>query len=497
MKKRPTRGAEPSEPEAAEDAPGPEHGELELSERTMRDLVNETMDRLMPHLRGLASAPSHRNNGARKLAASLREGLPASGTDTQTVLRLLFDRVLPSGLASAAPGYLAYVPGGGLFHAAVAALIANATNRYVGIFQAAPGLVQLEQNVVRWFADLVGFPVEGGGVLTSGGSLANLAALVAARTAKLPARFQDGVLYTSTEAHRSVQKAAKVAGFLAEHVRAISVDEHHRIRVDELLARITADRALGLLPFLVVGNVGTTNTGAIDPLGELADLARDERLWLHLDAAYGGFFLLTERGRRKLAGIERADSVTLDPHKGLFLPYGTGAIVVRDVETLRRAHHVEADYLPTPEADRAFVDFASLSPELSRDARGLRVWLPLKMHGSIAFTRALDEKLDLARDAAARIAAVPGVEMIAPPELSLFAFRVRFEGAAGPDLDAKNRRLLSLVNQRRRVLISGTMVPSGYVLRVCVLSFRTHVAQMDMLLDDLEASLRVLRARGW
>lgn len=471
--------------------------ELELNEGEMRALVQETMDRLLPHLSGLSTAPTHRNNGARKLSRSLREALPVQGAPVQDVFRLLFDRVLPSGLGTATPGYLAYVPGGGLFHAAIAALITNATNRYVGIFQASPGLVQLEQNVVRWFCDLIGFPDSAGGVLTTGGSLANLAAICAARTEKLPARFQDGVMYTSSEAHRSVQKAAKVAGFLPEHVRALPVDEHHRLRVDSLVAAIAEDRASGLLPFLIVGNAGTTNTGAIDPLHALADVATREGLWLHLDGAYGGFFALTARGRAKLEGIDRADSVTLDPHKGLFLPYGTGAIIVRDVETLRRAHYVEAEYLPDPEDDRSFVDFASLSPELSRDARGLRVWLPLKLHGSQAFTRALDEKIDLAHAAADRIAALPGFVIVAPPELSLFAFRYMFAGPVGPSLDAKNRRLLSLLNQRRRVLLSGTIVPSGYVLRVCVLSFRTHQRQIDHLVEDLGAALEELLARGW
>jgi aromatic-L-amino-acid/L-tryptophan decarboxylase len=482
----------------AEDASSwAEPRELELSEPAMRSLVEETMARLLPHLRGLSRGPTHRNNGARKLARSLREPMPLAGSPTQDVFRLLFDRVLPSGLGTATPGYLAYVPGGGIFHAALASFITSATNRYVGIFQASPGLVQLEQNVVRWFCDLVGFPDTAGGVLTTGGSLANLAAIVAARTEKLPPRFQDGVIYTSSEAHRSVQKAAKVAGFLAENVRALPVDESHRLRLDVLAEAIADDRSSGKLPFLIVGNAGTTNTGAIDPLHALADLAARENLWLHLDAAYGGFFLLTARGRSKLAGIERADSVTLDPHKGLFLPYGTGAIVVRDVGTLHRAHHVDAEYLPSPEDDASFVDFASLSPELSRDARGLRVWLPLKLHGSQAFTAALDEKLDLAAEAVRRLEEIPGIEIVAAPELSLFAFRYRFTGEKGPSLDAKNRRLLSLTNQRRRVLISGTLVPSGYVLRVCVLSFRTHRAQIDHLVADLRGALDELLARGW
>ena len=195
-------------------------------------------------------------------------------------------------------------------------------------------------------------------------------------------------------------------------------------------------------------------------------------------------------GRAALAGIERADSVTLDPHKGLFLPYGTGGLLVRDRDGLRRAHQVSASYLPPAQADPECWDFADLGPELSRDPRGLRVWIPLKMHGAATFRAALDEKMDLARDAAARLAALPGVEIVSEPTLSLFAFRVAPPGVTDPaTVDAFGRRVLTGVNARQRVFLTGVEVDGRHLLRVCVLSFRTHAAQIDALVEDLGAAI--------
>jgi aromatic-L-amino-acid decarboxylase len=214
-------------------------------------------------------------------------------------------------------------------------------------------------------------------------------------------------------------------------------------------------------------------------------------MWLHVDAAYGGFFRLTARGMERLAAMDRADSVTLDPHKGLFLPYGTGCLVVRDRTTLKRAHAMTASYLPPMQSDDDLVDFCELSPELSREARGVRVWLPLKMHGVGAFREALDEKLDLARWLASEIAAIANVEMIDGPELSLFAFRIvpADRARSESELDEWNRSVLSGVNARQRVHITGAVVRGRYVLRVCVLSFRTHQVHADALLQDLRASI--------
>ena len=268
--------------------------------------------------------------GGAALARSLAEAIPEKGTPVEQLLDLLFDRVIPKSFNTAGPGYLAYIPGGGIPHAAVADLIADAVNRYVGVFAAAPGLAQIESNVVRWFADLRGFRPRPGGILTSGGSLANFSALVAARRGPAAGEFLSGTLYASDQTHHSVQKAALLAGFPPGNVRAIPTDDAYRIRVPALAEAIAADRAAGRTPFFVVGNAGTTNTGAVDDLAALAEVCARERLWFHVDGAYGGFFLLTEEGRRRMAGIERADSIVLDPHKGLFLPYGTGALLVRD-----------------------------------------------------------------------------------------------------------------------------------------------------------------------
>jgi aromatic-L-amino-acid/L-tryptophan decarboxylase len=470
---------------------------LELSGAALRQLVDAAMDRIAPHLDSLPHQPAADTEGGAALARSLVEPLPERPAPLDEVLELLFERAVPKSFNTAGPGYLAYIPGGGLPQSAVADLIADAVNRYVGVFAAAPALAQLEVNVVAWFAGLAGYPEAARGLLTSGGSLANFTALVTARRERLPEQFLAGTLYASDQAHHSVQKAALLAGFPPASVRSIPSDAAFRLRLDLLEEAIAADRRQGLQPFLVVANAGSTNTGAVDPLGPLADLCARHRLWLHVDAAYGGFFLLTERGRRALAGIERADSIVLDPHKSLFLPYGTGALLVRDGAALRRAHSLTADYMPPLSNDDELIDFCEISPELSRPFRGLRVWLPLKLLGAAPFRQALDEKLDLARWAADQLRAMPEVEILAEPELSLLAFRLApaaHTGAAGNQqldrVNRLNRDWLARVNARRRVYLTGTMLGDRFALRICVLSFRTHRDRVEQALDDLRAAAR-------
>lgn len=461
---------------------------LEPDAAELRRLVDAAMARIVSHLESLPGQPAASVEGGAALARSLREPLPRSGQSLEELLELLFERAVPCSFNTAGPGYLAYIPGGGLFHAALADLIADSVNRYVGVFAAAPGLAQLEANVVAWFAEIVGYPAASRGILTSGGSLANFTALVTARRERLPADFLRGTLYASDQTHHSVQKAALLAGFPPENVRAVPSDGCYRLRVDALETMIAADRAGGWQPFLVVGNAGSTNTGAVDPLAELAALCRRERLWFHVDAAYGGFFLLTEGGRRVLAGIAEADSVVLDPHKGMFLPYGTGALLVRDGAALRRVHSVGAAYLPPAQQDLDLVDFHELSPELSRPFRGLRVWLPLKLFGIEVFRAALEEKWALAQQAADRIRGIPEIEMLAEPQLSLFAFRLHPRGLEGEPLDALNRRFLDAINRRNRVHMTATILPPGFALRICVLSFRTHQDRMDIAFEDIRAA---------
>jgi aromatic-L-amino-acid decarboxylase len=293
-----------------------------------------------------------------------------------------------------------------------------------------------------------------------------------------------------------VRKAAVLAGFPAANVREVPSDDGFSLRVDALRESIDRDRDVGLSPFMVVASAGTTNTGAVDDLEGVADIAEAERLWLHVDAAYGGFFMLTDRGRAALSGIERADSIALDPHKGLFIPYGTGSLLVRDAETLRRAHATVADYMPAMQNDADFVDFCDISPELSRDFRGLRVWLPIKLFGIGAFRDSLDEKLDLARWAADQLREISDMEILAEPKLSLTAFRLAPAGLSEEELNALNRELLDRVNTRQNVYLTGTLLRGRFALRICVLSFRTHLDRMEQCMTDVHEAVAEVRSPG-
>ena len=467
--------------------------ELELDGAAFRALVERVLPRLEHYLDTLSEQPAW-SEGLPQPTPGLRGGLPEDGRAVDEVLEEIFALLEPEGFHTAGPGYLAYVPGGGLPESAVAELIANLVNRYVGVAVAAPGWARLEARVVRWLCSLCGFGEGAGGYLATGDSMANLSGLVGARQAKLGEELGGGVLYASDQAHYSVAKSARLAGFPARAVRALPTDERQAIRVEGVAERIERDRAEGLRPFLLVASAGTTNTGAVDPLEELAELCAEHGLWLHVDAAYGGAFLLTERGRAALAGIERADSVTLDPHKGLFLPYGTGALLCRRREHLVDAHSATAAYMPAWSDDEEAPDFATLSPELSREFRGLRLWLPLCLHGAGAFRRALDEKLDLARWAAGELERLPHVRLLDRPTLSLFAFYLEPPGLDLEQQNELNRAWLARANAPRRFYLTPTTIEGRFVLRICVLSFRTHADRMRECVDTLRETAAELLA---
>ncbi|MFP5224986.1 MAG: pyridoxal phosphate-dependent decarboxylase family protein, partial [Actinomycetota bacterium] len=283
----------------------------------MEHILKRASKVVIEHALGLPEAASHDEDDAHEIVASLR-GLAGSEPSSIEDALEWFQQAYPKSYNTAAPGFLAYIPGGGLFVSAVADMLADSVNRYTGVWAAAPALCQIEADVVRWMLDLFGFPAPSRGILTTGGSMANFSGIVSARVAKLGEDFQDGVIYVTEQIHASVQKAARLAGFPERAIRIVASDRDLRMDPTALGEAIALDRAAGSRPFCVVGSAGTTNTGAIDPLDALADIASQEELWLHVDAAYGGFFQMTEYGRTRFAGIARADSITLDPHKGMF-----------------------------------------------------------------------------------------------------------------------------------------------------------------------------------
>jgi aromatic-L-amino-acid decarboxylase len=452
---------------------------LEPDAARWRALAGQVVEHLGGVLDRLPDAPPSVPGDVRDVLADpdLRRPPPEEGRPLSELLAVL-ERAARPGLNPSSPGYFAYIPGSGLVSAALADLVADVLNRYTGLAAPAPGLVALEADLLAWLADLLGLPATAGGLLTSGGSTATFSAVVAARHDRLPEDFLSGTLYVSDQVHLAVVKAARLAGFPARAVRVLPTDNDLRMDVDALVAAVSQDRAAGRRPFCVVASAGTTNTGAIDPIPRIADVCAAEGLWLHVDGAYGGAFVLTGRGRDRLRGIERADSVVLDPHKGFFLPFGTGALLVRDVAVLRAAHSGDdAGYLQDLD-DVELPDFAALGPELTRDFRGLRLWLPLHLHGVGAFRAALDEKLDLAAAAHADLRADPRLAVLGRPELSTVAFRCA--DTAPPDVvDARTLELLRRVNAEGRSLMSSTRIGGRPVVRLSVLNHRTDRARVD------------------
>ena len=444
--------------------------------------------------RFLEELPGRLTYGADKRAAPLVRSLEiGEGThDIEELLDRYDESVARPGIAPAHGGHLGYIPGGGLYASALADYVAAVTNEYAGVRFAGPGSVEMENQVLDWMARLVGYPEGAEGNLASGGSIANLIAIVAAReAAELRARdVPDAVVYATSHAHHCLAKALRVVGLGETRTHEIPLDDRYRMRADALAAAISEDRAAGLRPWLIIASAGTTDVGAIDPLGQIADIAEADGVWLHVDAAYGGFFALLDTCRPAFEGMERSDSIVLDPHKGLFLPYGVGAVLVRDGEWLRRAHAYHANYMQDAVGEEFERSPADLSPELTKHFRGLRVWLPLLLHGLEPFRACLEEKLELAAYFHSEIAA-RGFEVGPTPELSVATYRWVPESGDANDF---NRALIEHVHRDGRVFLSSTMIDGRFILRIAVLAFRTHLDTIDLTLRILEKGVEELEA---
>jgi len=426
--------------------------------------------------------------GAGKGEGLLDSPISEEGIDIGEAIELIRQNVDTPGLNPASGGHLAYIPGGGIYYAALGDYLADVFNRYAGVFYASPGAVRMENMLIRWMCDLVGYPAGAGGNLTTSGSLANMIAIVVARDGRniRSADIPRSVIYLSKQTHHSVDKAIRVAGLGECPVRFIDLDEKFRMIPEDLAAKIEADRSAGLNPFLVVASAGTTDVGAIDPLPELGAIAKAAGCWYHIDAAYGGFFILTEKGKEKLVGLELADSLIIDPHKGLFLPYGLGVVLVKDVNDLKRSYSFNANYMQDAFAAPDELSPAELSPELTKHFRGLRLWLPLKLHGLAPFRACLEEKLLLAKYFHAEVQTI-GFESDVEPELSVVTYR--YVPKSG-DPDEFNKQLLKTVIDDGRIFLSSTVLNGKFTLRFACLAFRTHLKTVDTLLEILGAAVK-------
>ncbi len=398
------------------------------------------------------------------------------------------------------PRFFGYVSSPGLPVAVMGSMIAAAMNINVTCWRSGPAATEMELVCIRWLKEMFGYPADGAGLLVSGGSMANFAGIAAARSAKAPGNVvRDGMggtrmrLYASEEAHFSIRKAAAMLGIGAANLRTVKTGPDLRMDVADLDRQVRQDRDAGHLPFCVVASAGTAGTGAVDPIGAIADLARTHNLWLHVDGAYGGFAAMAPSGRAFFDRIGEADSVALDPHKWLYLPVGCGCVLYRDAAAARAAFSENAEYTRVVglEDDEAFA-FWDYGPELSRPFRALDLWLLLKSVGTRAISEAIEENITCAKYFAALVSATDDFEMLAPVDLSIFCFRYHPHGFDG-DLDTLNERVMLAVQRGGSSYLSNTRVRGAFALRGCVLNYRTTKRDMEILLEDVRRAVRSIK----
>ena len=422
-----------------------------------------------------------------ELVEKLKQDPPERGRAPDEVLEQALADVLPPALRLDHPRCFGFVPSSTTWPGVIADFLAAGHNINSCNWLISSGASQLECVVVEWFREWLGYPDTAGGLLTSGGSAASLDALVAAREAAgYPERAS---VYMSDQSHSAHQRAVKIVGIRPENARVVPSDGRFRIDLGELASMVAADRAAGLKPIAVCANAGATATGAVDPLEELADLCASEGMWLHVDAAYGGFAVVTERGKRILRGIERADSVVLDAHKWFFQPYEVGCLMVRDLSTLEKPFAIRPDFLQDALWGSGHPNFWDRGLQMSRSARALKIWMSVQTFGMAAFRRAISNGMDLAARAQEYIDESPILACTSPASLSVVCFRVDPAGRdiADDDLDEVNRTVLARLFWEDPAFMSSAMPGGLFSLRLCIVN---HTTTWDDVRETLEAAER-------
>lgn len=462
----------------------------------MQRLGHEVLAWVVRHLGALEQQEIGRSETRAGMEALLREPPPEVGQEFGRVLGEFAERVAPFAFRVNHPRFLAFIPSAPSFLAVLGDMLCAGTNFFAGVWLEASGPAEVEVVVLDWFKEWLGYPPEAGGILTGGGSEANLTALAVAREPLSFAERERAVLYVSDQRHWSVDRAARIIGLRPEQLRAVPTGEDYRIDPAALATMVAGDRAAGLRPWALVANAGATNTGAVDPLAELAILCRAESLWLHVDAAYGWPAALTPAGQTQLAGIAEADSITLDPHKWFAQTFEAGCLLVRAGRRLAETFALRPDYMQDVAPGDGEINFCDHGIALTRRFRALKIWVSVKALG-VGWYRALVERCTaLARLAAERLRAAGCFEVLHPPQLSIVCFRYVPPAQAAVPLDELNRLNLALVERLRetgRAFVSSTRLRGRVALRFCFVNWQTTAADVDTvvgLLAELGAGLK-------
>lgn len=474
---------------------------LEPSPEMMKNIFQMTQNKILSFYNqykdmkasGLAHEPAKNfvHDGF-KVPYQPTKNFPLYGQKFSEQLKLIFDELAPLSQLPGHPGYAAYVSGSANVFSNLAQLISQTLNPFTGHYMMAPGFVTLEAEAINWFINLFQLPEKIAiGYFTSGGSQANLAALSMARKVILKTSdLSKAKVYASSQAHHCIGKALDFLGFPPEVLRKIEVDENLKMNILDLENKINSDLKSGFKPFAIIGTAGSTNTGAVDSLEQISILAKKYHLWFHVDGAYGALFMLTEKGKAILTGINLADSIAFDPHKGLCLPYGTGALLIRDKKNIKYDYLSTSTYMPpAPETEETGiqVDYADLSIELSRDWRGLRVWLPIKTLGIEPFILNLEEKLKLTEWIQKEITQISGLKIFKQAQLTIVAFHV--SGNNLEDANQKTQALLEKINNKNTLFLSSCTVEGQKVIRICLLGHRLHFERLQKFIDELRSLL--------
>lgn len=478
-------------------------GGLDLTSAEIRTAGAQFVEWMVRYYEGLSDRPVSPAVTARAIRDLLDEPLPESGADPARLLRIFDEVVAPNSRHNGHPRMFGYVASPGTAAAAFADLLASTLNANVTAWRSAPAATTVEQVALAWIKDMLGYPRQGAGLFVSGGSMANFAGLAAARSACLPEVVHSGLagrkplrIYVSGEGHFSISKAAAMLGIGHENVQPVKTGPDFRIDIGDLERRLAEDRAAGYVPCCVVANAGTVASGAFDPIEELAAIAHGNGMWLHVDGAYGGFACLAPSARPLFRGIDRADSVALDPHKWLYLSMGCGCVLYRDAGSAERAFAHKAEYTrPVGLADEEAFVFWDLGPELSRRFRALAVWFQIKCAGARALAAAVEQNIACARRLERLLGAAPDFELLAPVPLSIVCFRYMPPGFEG-DPDALNERVLIELQRQGHSYVSNARLKGRFALRACVLNYRTTEADMEILVEDVRRAARAVLERA-
>lgn len=483
--------------------------DLDWDPARARAFTDQTADIVEELLTRLRDEPVGRRWTAEQVRAAVTRPVPDEPMPEEELFAYLREIVFDWSGYLGHPRFMAYVSGAGTVPGAAADLLASSVNMNVGGWLLAPSATEIELHLCRWFAqEMFGLPEGSGGEITSGGAMANFIALKTARDQRAGWDVRhEGIaagprlgLYLSTETHVVSDRAADMLGIGSGNVRHIPVGTDYRMDLGELRAQIARDRAAGIHPFAVVGTAGTVSTGVVDPLPEIADVCAEEGLWFHVDGAYGGPAMLADDLRPLFAGIERADSIAFDPHKWLYTPHAGGCVVVRDFNHLRQSFDAYASYtVQDKETTGHGIDLGRHGPNFSRSFWSLKVWLSLLAHGRTAYGQRISHDAELARYLGGLVGEHPAFELMAPVGLSITCFRfVPVDLAAGPDrepyLSLLNQHLMTQIQLDGRVFLSNAILEERFVLRTCVVNFRTEAEDMDAVLEvasELGAKLDV------